>query len=65
MNPTATTRQAGRRLWIAALVLAGLAGLVGANVHFIYAAFSSQPDCVEHLRSPGQDGAYRAAKSAC
>lgn len=70
MNPMANARPAGRRLsgrrlWIAALVIAGLAGLIAANAHFIHVAFSSQPECVEHLKSPGENGAYRAARSAC
>lgn len=67
----ATTRasvppaRARRRLWIVLAVAAGILGLVGANAHLVYVAFASQPDCVEHEKSPGHDGTYRAAKSAC
>ena len=42
-------------LWLA--VAAGLALLVGANVHLVYVATTSQPDCVAHAR----DGAGAAA----
>jgi hypothetical protein len=55
----------GRRPWIVLAVAAGIIGLLGANAHLVYVAFASQPDCVEHEKSPGHDGTYRAAKSAC
>lgn len=50
-----------------ALVLAGLVVLVilAANAHLVWVAVTSQPDCVPHTRSPGADGAYRAARSNC
>jgi hypothetical protein len=43
-----------------------LSVFVGANAHLIAVSFSSQPDCVPHLKSP-QEGAaqYRAAMSSC
>ena len=50
--------------WIllAALVLV----VAGANVHLVFVAVASQPECVAHLREAGtQAGEYRAAKSAC
>lgn len=53
-----------RAAWIAVL-LAGLLLVAGANAHLLYVAVSSQPDCVKHLKSAGEDGRYRAAKSAC
>lgn len=55
----------GHRLWIVLAVAAGIIGLFAANAHLVYVAFASQPDCVEHGKSPGHDGTYRAAKSAC
>jgi hypothetical protein len=56
-----------------ALALCGIAlsVFVGANAHLIAVSFSSQPDCVPHLRSPqagaAQEGAtqFRAAMSSC
>ena len=54
-----------RRLgWLVGLGL--VAVLAGANAHLVYVAFSSQPDCVTHLKAPdGSEGHFRAAKSAC
>lgn len=43
----------------------GLAALIGANAHLVYVAVTSQTACVPHAKSAGNDGAYRAAKSAC
>jgi hypothetical protein len=47
------------------LIPAGLLLFAGANAHLVYVAFQSQPDCVEHLKDPGDHGGFRAAKSAC
>jgi|TARA_R110001583_G_scaffold190210_1_gene354306 hypothetical protein len=61
---TSRCRKTG--LWIALCVIAGIALVIFANAHMIYIAVHSQPDCVEHLKSPGKTaGKYRAAKSAC
>ena len=46
------------------LVPAGLLLFAGANAHLVYVAFQSQPECVAHVKDPG-DGGYQAAKSAC
>jgi len=46
-----------------AFVLIGV--LLAANAHLVYVAFSSQPDCITHLQDAGENGTYRAAKSAC
>jgi hypothetical protein len=64
MSAVAPDRPRGRRWWVISII-AGLALLLGANAHFLYVAFSSQPDCVEHLKAPGESGSFRAAKSAC
>lgn len=50
-----------------ALLLAGLIvlAIIAANAHLVWVAVRSQPDCVPHTRSPGADGAYRAARSNC
>ena len=53
-------------LWM--LVGAGLLLVVLANVHLVYVAVTSQPDCVTHLRAgerAAQPGQFRAAQSAC
>lgn len=49
------------------LVAAGIALLLGANVHLVMVALESQPSCVPHQKpgaKPGHAG-YSAAKSAC
>jgi hypothetical protein len=62
-NDDLRRRSTRRMLIIAALVIVGV--LLAANAHLVYVAFSSQPDCVEHLKGEGEQGTYRAAKSAC
>jgi hypothetical protein len=52
-----------RLLLVAAVVIIGV--LLAANAHLVYVAFSSQPDCVIHLKGEGEPGTFRAAKSAC
>jgi hypothetical protein len=47
------------------LVPAGLLLFAGANAHLVYVAFQSQPECVAHVKDTGDNGGYRAAKSAC
>ncbi len=47
------------------LVPAGLLLFAGANVHLVYVAFKSQPECVAHVKDTGDSGGYRAANSAC
>jgi hypothetical protein len=53
-------------IWL--LAGAGLALLLAANVHLVYVATASQPDCVAHLRQGDGDiqpGRFRAAVSSC
>lgn len=48
------------------LIVTGLLVIAFANAHLVYVAISSQPDCVDHLKSMIETtGVYRAAKSAC
>lgn len=55
-----------RRRTIALLAAgAGAALLIAVNAHLVYVAFDSRPDCVPHAKSPGEHGAFRAARSAC
>ncbi|HRF09191.1 MAG TPA: hypothetical protein PL193_11195 [Xanthobacteraceae bacterium] len=51
-------------IWIA--VGAGIAVLLAANLHLVYVATSSQPECVAHAR-PGEGNSqqFSAAKSSC
>jgi hypothetical protein len=54
------------RLLALALCGIALAVFVGANAHLVAVSFSSQPDCVPHLKSPQEGTAqYRAAMSSC
>lgn len=54
------------RIVTLAICAVALTVFVGANAHLIAVSFSSQPDCVPHLKSPEQGAAqYRAAMSSC
>lgn len=53
------------RRMVIGVALAAAALVLMANAHLVYVAFSSQPDCVSHLKAAGAAGAYRAAKSSC
>ena len=51
-------------VWL--LVPAAVLLFAGANAHLIYVAFSSQPECVDHLKAPELGtGRFRAANSDC
>jgi len=39
--------------------------LILANAHLVYVAFTSQPDCISHLKSPDGSTQFSAAKSSC
>jgi len=67
-TPSAThdsRRRRSTRLALIAFALVTIGVLLAANTHLVYVAFSSQPDCVAHLKGEGEHGTYRAAKSAC
>ena len=54
----------GWSLWV--LIGVATTTFVGANLHLVYVAITSQPDCVGHLKATGgRPGEYMAAKSAC
>jgi hypothetical protein len=62
------SRPLGRRgrLTLAGIGLAIVAVMAVANVHLVYVALATQPECVPHLKAPDESGvAFRAAKSAC
>ncbi|ODT77578.1 MAG: hypothetical protein ABS76_27855 [Pelagibacterium sp. SCN 64-44] len=54
-----------RRLLGWAIGLGLVAILLLANAHLVYVAFTSQPDCISHLKSPDGSEHFRAAKSSC
>lgn len=54
-----------RRLAVALAVMAGIGIIAAANAHLFWTSVRSQPDCVPHLKAPGQDGRFRAAQSSC
>lgn len=69
-NRQGTAETAGRRQanWKTVSLIAASAivlGLAAANYHLVHVALQSQPDCMPHLKSAGQDGTYRAARSSC
>lgn len=53
------------RLLVGLAVLAGLGLFAAANVHLVRTSFLSQPDCVPHLKEPGESGQFQAAQSSC
>jgi hypothetical protein len=54
------------KLLVSLAVASGLAVVILANVHLVYVAIQSRPDCVGHLKIKSQQlGTYRAADSAC
>ncbi|GAB1583822.1 hypothetical protein PPNSA23_37650 [Phyllobacterium phragmitis] len=60
------TRALPPKLWISLAVASGLAVVILANVHLVYIAVQSQPDCIGHQKLKSlEPGAYRAAKSSC
>ena len=51
-------------IWL--LIPAAVLLFAGANTHLVYVAFSSQPECVDHLKVPEPgSGRFRAANSDC
>lgn len=61
-----TGRQLNWRLLAGLIAGAVVLLLIVANTHLVYVAVTSQPDCVAHSKTQGQDGVtFRAARSAC
>ena len=58
---------APRRLAVLGAVALALMVVVLANIHLVYAAMRSQPDCIAHLKPGvgGESGTYSAAQSSC
>ncbi len=67
-HPHAAPRQKRRMILLAGAVAAGLLFVLFANLHLVYVAVTSQPECVAHIRAdaaPAKNGLFSAAKSAC
>jgi hypothetical protein len=63
---TSATGKSSIRLWVMLLVVLGVVVFVGANAHFFYVAFDSQPDCVPHEKLGAADESrLSAADSSC
>ncbi len=62
------TRRLNTKMLVWLSVVAGILLFVIANAHLVYVAFSSQPDCIDHIKrgvavaAPGQ---FSAASSSC
>lgn len=67
MSTLGTRRESGLNWRLVALLIASASVviLIAANAHLVYVALASQPDCVPHAKEAGQNGAFRAARSAC
>ncbi len=67
MTPAVPTRLSRRGRWtLAGIGLGVVALIVVANAHLVHVAVMSQPDCVPHLKTPGDSGVtLRAARSSC
>jgi hypothetical protein len=67
MSTLGTRREPGLNWRLVALLIASASVviLIAANAHLVYVALNSQPDCVPHAKEAGQNGAFRAARSAC
>jgi hypothetical protein len=66
--PIAAARRQKIRFIVALAVGGGLLALALANLHLVYVAVSTQPDCVAHLKrgeSASVPGSFSAARSAC
>ena len=68
MDPALPTRPRSRSRTVSLiLVTAGLALVAAANAHLVYVSFTSQADCVPHLKEPGDPAknSYAAASPSC
>lgn len=55
----------GKRLAVGMAIFA-CAVILAANVHFVYLASTTQPDCIAHKKSGSTTShGYAAAKSSC
>lgn len=54
-----------RRILVSLAIVLGVGLFVVANVHLVRVSLASQPECVPHLKAPGENGRFRAARSSC
>lgn len=60
---SAPRRRTRRVVWLA--VAGGVLVILTANAHLLYAAVTSRPDCVAHVRAGEGAGQLGAAASSC
>lgn len=66
MTGVAVTKRSKWPVLAWGLAAAVLLVMAVANIHLVYVAVESQPECVAHLKEAGSKaGAFRAAKPAC
>jgi len=66
MSAPAAPAPRARRLPLGWLIGLGIVAVLAlANAHLVYVAFTSQPDCVAHLKAADGSGQFSAAKSSC
>ncbi|SEH76923.1 hypothetical protein SAMN05216367_1854 [Tardiphaga sp. OK245] len=61
-------KQVNAKFWIWMAVATALLLVLMANAHMAYVAFSSQPDCIDHVKrgtSAAEAGKFSAASSSC
>jgi hypothetical protein len=59
-----TQRRSRTMLWL--LAAGAIAVVIAANVHLVYVAIASQPECVAHARQgEGAGRQFSAAQSSC
>ncbi|MGM4924978.1 hypothetical protein AB8A31_18905 [Tardiphaga sp. 804_B3_N1_9] len=64
----AAMKHVNAKVWIWMAVAAALLLVLMANAHMVYVAFSSQPDCIDHVKrgtSVAEAGKFSAASSSC
>ena len=65
---SAATKQPRTKVFLWVAIAAGLSLVLIANLHLVYVAVVSQPDCVAHVRggeAAAEQGKFSAARSSC
>jgi hypothetical protein len=65
---SAATRLPRTKVFLLVAIAAGLSLVLIANIHLVYVAVVSQPDCVAHVRGgegAADQGKFSAARSSC
>ncbi|WP_441228266.1 hypothetical protein AB7813_19235 [Tardiphaga sp. 20_F10_N6_6] len=64
----AAMKHVNAKVWVWMAIAAALLLVLMANAHMVYVAFSSQPDCIDHVKrgtSAAEAGKFSAASSSC